>query len=124
MLSQIWDNGKALFAWKAHPARVLYLALPLAALALALSALEAILEWRIHRDQVYLIIWFSAVAILVVALAPVWREIYRELRKDAERPCVPSCECFSSSLLQQRLEEYAPVGKSQKSYGKYPEEDY
>ena len=94
MLSQIWDNGKALFAWKTRPARVLYLALPLAALALALSALEAILEWRIHRDPVYLIIWFSAVAILAAALAPVWREIYGELRKDAERPCVSCCECF------------------------------
>ncbi len=126
MFSQFWKNGKARFAWKARPAPVFYLAMSLAALALALSALEAVLEWKIHRDPGYLILSIGTITILVVVLAPLWREIYRALCMDAERPCASCCENEppAGNLLQKTLEEYAAEHVIRRKSGKYDEENY
>ncbi len=61
------------FNWKKHPTNVLYLALPLAVMGLALSALQAILEGEQFHRWGYALIWAAGMTLLGVALRPAWR---------------------------------------------------
>lgn len=61
------------FDWNRHPTGVLVLVIPLALIGFSSLAMAAWLHWTLEGDPAYAIILAIGLALMGVALVPVWR---------------------------------------------------
>lgn len=62
-----------LFNWKANPASIFFLAIPLALIGLGSFALVAVLQWAYNGDPVYACIVLAGFVLLGIGLIPAYR---------------------------------------------------
>lgn len=62
-----------LFNWKANPASIFFLAIPLALIGLGSFAMVAVLQWAYNGDPVYAYIVLAGFVLLGIGLIPAYR---------------------------------------------------